>query len=504
MGFSVYSTSTVTTTTAAATTTMSSQYRGRRQWLLQALVSILLLFLRTAAAEGIDEEIVVEADPFLLRIFPKPDDFSLEKRVTVLWTVENIVREYFEEEFEDSSETLYIGSGITGLSLVPPDEDTTDYETIKFLGGAVAFHPASTVTPSKNDLQKSIRQALRQDSVKTRLNIYFPDLQQVVYVPLVLGNRGFAVEEEVVEEEVVEEISGNDNMGVSQEKPEDVKLTPNEFEGSDPNDANDREVAGFQSSSNSNGRNNAKKTTIGLSAGVAMGGAVIVLLIALLIESQRRRMELWREGGRSCASSIDGLSEEKPAKKMEKSTSQLTSNYYADDEQETTLRLPRIWGVSPTQRMGSGTARSSDVSASLEGEDILTCTSVDRRSIRNVESFEHQKRLVDTLKKEMMASNAEIHPYMQDTHLDQTEPCALSPTDLSAAALENQVLTQPVSTWHAPSDSSFTGSGSGASGYDSPSSPLQAMMGALRKSSGSKDTPSRGKRSQYDSDRAEL
>lgn len=476
----------------------SCRHRGR-DGLLRTLISLCLLALTIAQSVPADEEIVVEADPFLLRIAPKPQDFSLEKRVTILWTVENIVREFFEEKFKESRETLYIGAGITGLSLVPPDENTTTYETIKFLGGAVAFHPASSVTPTKRELQTSIKESLRQDGVKARLGMYFPGIQQVIYVPLVLGNRGFAVEEEQLEEQ----LSSNDNLDELSENPgAGTKPTPDKTNGIDTPTGGDRGIAGIQNSSFS-GSGNSRKRTVGLSTGVALGGAIIVLLIALLIESRRRRMDQWRESGRG-GTSLE-LEDENASKA--KSQPHGVSNYYMDDEQETTLRLPRIWGVSPSQRMDARTTPgSSDMSASNEGEDILTCTSVDRRSIRNVESFEHQKRLVDTLKKEMMASNAEIHPYMQDTHLDNTEPCALSPTDLSAAALQNEVLTRPVSTWHAPSDSSFTGSGSG-SGYDSPSSPLRGrMLGALQQLSlRPKDASSSSRlRSPYDPDRNEL
>jgi len=474
--------------------------------LFRTLLSLwLLAVIATVESQSTDEEIVVEADPFLLRIAPKPRDLSLEKRVTVLWTVENIVREFFEDKYKDSEETLYIGAGITGLSLVPPDENTTAFETIKFLGGAVAFHPASRITPNKAELQGSIKEALRQDGVKTRLRMYFPSVQQVIYVPLVLGNRGFAVQEE----DLLPEYNSNDNLDEPYEKPVVINKPSTSSEKLDIEEdgTSDRDVNAVQGSSVSynNAVGNSRKTTVGLATGVALGGAIIVLLVALLIESRRRRMDFWREP--SSPSSSEGGGENN-TKKEKASTQAAPDKYYMDDEQETTLRLPRIWGVSPSQRMESRTTPgSSDISASNEGDsiqEILTCTSMDRRSIRNVESFEHQKRLVDTLKKEMMASNAEIHPYMLPTSIDNTEPCALSPTDLSAAALENEALTRPVSTWHAPSDSSFTGSGSG-SGYDSPSSPLGAMMGALHLSSRqSKPSSSRRLRSPYEPDRGEL
>lgn len=463
----------------------------------------ILVAVATAQSVPSDEEMVVEADPFLLRIAPKPNDLSLEKRVAVLWTVENIVREYFEEKYKDSDDTLYIRAGITGLSLVAPDDgDTTNYESIKFLGGAVAFHPASRVTPNRNELQSSIKAALKQDGVKTRLRMYFPGVQQVDYVPLILGNRGFAVEEEPL-------VQSNDSKDEPIGKPAVITTKPatsSEKLDIQGDGASDRDVNAVQGSSLSyNSAGDSRKTTVGLATGVALGGAIIVLLVALLIESRRRRMDFWREPG--SPSSLEGGNEDMTKKENGAKQAATAEKYYMDDEQETTLRLPRIWGVSPSQRMESrNTVGSSDVSGSNEGDsiqEILTCTSMDRRSIRNVESFEHQKRLVDTLKKEMMASNAEIHPYMLPTSIDNTEPCALSPTDLSAAALENEALTRPVSAWHAPSDSSFTGSGSG-SGYDSPSSPLRAMMGTLQLSSRHSKPSSSRLRNPYGPDRAEL
>ncbi|CAB9522971.1 expressed unknown protein [Seminavis robusta] len=440
-----------------------------------------------------DDEIVVEADPFLLRLQPKPKDFSLQMKVTVLWTVENIVRQYFEDMYGDSDETLFIGAGITGLSVINEDEEA--FETIKFLGGAVAFHPSSPLLPNSTAVQSSIRDALQESVVLEKLGIYFPSVTKVDYVPLVLGNRGnfgYGVPDEE------DSLSSNDNSldDSASEKPVPPKPLPEVTRSSldDEEDEDERgitteenQIAEAQTTSQTYSAGNSKKTTIGLSTGVALGGAIIVLLIALLFESRRRRMDNWRESGRdSPPSQEDKAGKEKPASSM-------APRYYIEDDSEGALRLPRIWGVSPSQRMDSGTTPgSSDVSNEGDSvQDILTCTSMDRRSIQNVESFEHQKRLVDTLKKEMMASNAEVHPYMQDTHLDNTEPCALSPTDLSAAALENTTPSRPVPNWTSPSDSSFTGSGSG---YDSPSSPLRAIMGSLRMSSRQKTSSSRRSR----------
>jgi hypothetical protein len=445
-----------------------------------------------------DEEIVVEADPFLLRLAPKPEDFSLQMKVTVLWTVENIVRQYFEDLYRDSDETLFVGAGITGLSVV--NEDVETYETIKFLGGAVAFHPSSVTTPNRTEVQSSIKESLKESVVKEKLGIYFPSVTNVDYIPLSLGNRGFGYGQSTVGEETPSDTAQEE----ASEKPKPLQVP----EG-DPADDSEQlitdpsgvKVNAIQSQANTLSAENARKTTIGLSAGVAIGGAIIVLLIALLFESRRRRMHNWRDSARDNPSELS--LEEDRAKKDKPSTG---GRYYVEDDQEASLRLPRIWGVSPSQPMDSGTTRSSDVSLSNEGDsvqDILTCTSMDRRGIQNVESFEHQKRLVDTLKKEMMASNAEVHPYMQATHLDNTEPCALSPTDLSAAALQKNSTSRPVPTWHPPSDSSFTGSERG-SGYDSPTSPFRAMMSALSLSS-MMSTSSRSQHQRsYEPDSAEL
>jgi hypothetical protein len=472
---------------------------SRTAFVVFAVLGVLSTTTTVGAQDG--DQIVVEADPFLLRMAPKPEDFSLQMKVTVLWTVENIVRQYFEDLYRDSDETLFIGAGITGLSVV--DEAVEEYETIKFLGGAVAFHPSSKSTPNRTEIQASIMDSLKESVVVEKLGIYFPSVSKVDYIPLSIGNRGFGYGQSTLEE------LEPPNIGASQEEPTEkppvTKPSP-EVEPADGRDETYTDPSGVQinaieSQENSLSASNASKTTIGLSAGVALGGAIIVLLIALLLESRRRRMKNWRDSARGNPSDLS--LEGDRAKKNKPSTG---ARYYVEDDQEASIRLPRIWGVSPSQPMDSGTSGSSDLSASNEEnsvQDILTCTSMDRRGIQNVESFEHQKRLVDTLKKEMMASNAEFHPYMQATHLDNTEPCALSPTDLSAAALQKNATSRAVPTWFPPSESSFTASANG-SGNDSPSSSLRAMMRALSLSSMMSSSTSRSHRSPYEPESAEL
>jgi hypothetical protein len=468
-----------------------------------ALVICAVLSMTTAVLGAQDDdEIIVEADPFLLRLSPKPDDFSLQMKVTVLWTVENIVRQYFEELFRDSEETLFIGAGITGLSVVNEDVDT--YETIKFLGGAVAFHPSSAITPNSTEIQAAIEDSLQESVVMEKLGIYFPSVTKVDYIPLSLGNRGsFGYGQSTVQEQEPSDTTSNGFQQEPSEKPPAIKPLPEVEPVDGSTEGSGVQVNAIQSQENTLSAENSRKTTIGLSVGVALGGAIIVLLVALLFESRRRRMDNWRDSARDNSSD---LSLDEGMAKKDKPLASAGRRYYVDDDQEASLRLPRIWGVSPSQPMDSGTTRSSDVSGSNEGDsvqDILTCTSMDRRGIQNVESFEHQKRLVDTLKKEMMASNAEVHPYMQATHLDNTEPCALSPTDLSAAALQENMTSRPVPTWHPPSDSSFTTGSERGSGYDSPSSPFRTMMSRLSLSSLMSNTP-RSHHSPYEPDSAEL
>ena len=398
-----------------------------------------------------DDDTVLPIDRFLLRLGPRNSEFDLQEKVTVLWTIENLVREYFEDLYDGSSQTFFEGAGITGLSVVPPAEETANYETIKFLGGAVTFNAESTTTPTDSQIQSSIQSALDPTVVIERLSMYFPELTTAVFVPLELGNRGFGYSQPT------DNTSNDSGVNESYDKPK-TPVAPSGGLGN--------QVDAAEASTSTVSGNSRSSTTIGLSTGVALGGAIIVLLVGLLLQSRRRRMDSWRESGVEEDSvgsvELDLAKKPKPSIKV-----------YTEDEQEPSLRLPRLWGVQPSRPMDSGTSPgSSNMSAGDSIQEILTCTSMDRRSLQNVESFEHQKRLVDTLKKEMMASNTEIHPYMQTTHLDNTEPCALSPTDLSAAALENQVPT-----WRAPSDdaSSITGSGSG---YDSPTSasPLRIMM----------------------------
>lgn len=428
------------------------------------ILACLLLALATPIRA--DDDTTMSIDRFLLRLGPRDTEFDLQEKVTILWTIENLVREYFEDEYSESSQTFFESAGITGLSVVPPADETADYETVKILGGAVTFRSDSTATPTNSQIQSAVESALEPTVVIDRLSMYFPELTTAVFLPLELGNRGFGLQPA--------DLAGNNDGGLSEsyEKPK----TPYKPSGGNQIDAAESSV----SSSGSAPSN----TTIGLSTGVALGGAIIVLLVGLLVKSRQRRMDSWRESGVEEDSvgsvELDLAKKPKPAIKV-----------YTEDEQEPSLRLPRLWGVQPSQPMDSGTSPGScNLSTGDSVQEILTCTSMDRRSLQNVESFEHQKRLVDTLKKEMMASNAEIHPYMQTTHLDNTEPCALSPTDLSAAALENQVPT-----WRAPSDdaSSITGSGSG---YDSPtsSSPLRIMMRnfQLPGMSRSRDSPYHG------------
>ena len=434
--------------------------RSIRRCLLVVACSLLAL-TSTIQAQDEENETVVSIDRFLLRLGPRTEEFDLQEKVTVLWTIENLVREYFEVLYDGSTETLFEGAGITGLSVVPPEEEEANYETIKFLGGAVTFDAESTTTPTDAQMQSLIESALDPDTVIDRLTMYFPELTTAVFVPLELGNRGFG------NSQPEENTSNDSSLTESYDKPktpvdssttsgneDNAGTTGNQVDGVEANP-----TTSISSNSNSN------KTMIGLSTGVAVGGAIIVLLVGLLIESRRRRMDFWRESSRDSDST--GSIQPDMVKKTKPST-----KVYTDDEQEPSLRLPRLWGVTPSRPMDSGTSPGSSDNGGDSIQEILTCTSMDRRSIQNVESFEHQKRLVDTLKKEMMTSNTEIHPYIQATHLDNTEPCALSPTDLSAAALENDVPSR-VPAWPASSDSSFTGSGSG---YDSPTSPLRVMM----------------------------
>jgi len=500
--------------------------RGK-EWLCRSVVFVVLL-LSWGETHAQQKEVlsqrrqledkVVTIERFLLRLGPKQSDFSLKKKVTVLWTIENLVREYFESLYEGSSDTIFGGAGITGLSVVTPEEESPAYETVKFLGGAVTFDSDSLVTPTQSQLQIYIQDALDPDLVVQRLGVYFPTLDSAAFVPLALGNRGFGNDLTAPAQEEEEPGMSEEEL---YEKPV-PKPVPEESEteaaGETAGNAHQEQVDAATTNSDlqANGIQasqatyddgvDSTKTTVGLSTGVALGGAVILLLIALLVQSRQRRMEFWRE----CRDAKSGsLSLQDDIAKPNSGAASNMERYYMEEEQEPSLRLPRIWGVTPSGRMDAVTTPgSSDFSASNEGDsiqEILTCTSMDRRSIQNVESFEHQKRLVDTLKKEMMASNAEIHPYMQDTHLDNTEPCALSPTDLSAAALENDTSSRPVPTWHAPSDSSFTGSGSG-SGYDSPTSPLRVMMRTLQMSASRHQAQSTSRRnaSPYEADSVEL
>ena len=451
-------------------------------WLLLIQRTFLLVFLLQAALIRADEpsenEIVVPVDRFLLRLGPAQEDFALNEKVTVLWSVENLVREYFEDFYADTPETIFLGAGITGLSVVPPEELPEEVaassETLKFLGGAITFEASSTDVPSKSEVQSLIQDALRPEVVIDRLEMHFPGLNSVVFIPLELGNRGFGYPGDEDLGYTTPNEDGDGKPAFATNPPKESQTEDNQAEADPP-----VQVDKAQGTNQVQG-NNERKTTLGLATGVVLGGAIIVLLLGLLVQSRKRRMEFWRESRRDNGSiDLDDDVIETAHKSSPKG-----KGAYLEEEPETALRLPRIWGVVPSPRMeGTGTPPGSSNASQTEGDsvqEILTCTSMDRRSIQNVESFEHQKRLVDTLKKEMMASNAEIHPYMQDTHMDNTEPCALSPTDLSAAALENTSPSRPVPTWHAPSDSSFTGSGS-ESGYGSPSpSPLRAMMETLQ------------------------
>lgn len=444
----------------------------RRSFLVVAclLVALTTTTIHAQGGDGDEEETVLSIDRFMLRLGPRTEEFDLQEKVTVLWTIENLVREYFENLYDASTDTLFEGAGITGLSVVPAEEETANYETIKFLGGAATFDAASSVTPTSDEIQSFIEAALDPATVIERLTMYFPELTTSVFVPLELGNRGFGNPAPTASE-----ISSNNNSNDNSESTssEDDNSNGSTLKPKVPtvpsNSTNSNQVNGIELS-NISGNSGGDATTIGLSAAVAVGGALIVLLVGLLVHSRKRRMDSWRESSQE-NSSNDSYEQDTTKKSKQASTTKV----YIDDEQEPSLRLPRMWGVTPSRPMDSGTSPGSSSNEEDSIQEILTCTSMDRRSIQNVESFEHQKRLVDTLKKEMMASNAEMHPYIVATHhLDSTEPCALSPTDLSAAALENDTPSR-MPVWHAPSDSSFTGSGSG---YDSPptSSPLRTMM----------------------------
>jgi len=444
---------------------------------LVLLVSTMTI-TTTMAQDGVDDdrETVVPIDRFMLRLGPRSTEFDLQEKVTVLWEIENLVREYFEEAFQGSSTTLFEEAGITGLSMVPEEDDSELYETVKFLGGAVTFDADSMSVPTSSEVQTLVANALDSDAVIGRLSVSFPELSESTFIPLELGNRGFGP--------TAGTTSPNENDGDNTMMPQtyDKPKVPQ-------NNTINSEINGAASESISSENVSVGKTTIGLSAGVALGGAIICLLVGLLLESRRRRMEFWREAGRDSSSSNDADDDEDRNATIIKNPA--NKGVYAQDEQEPSLRLPRLWGVTPSRPMEAMTSPgSSEMSASNKDDEegdsvqeILTCTSMDRRSIQNVESFEHQKRLVDTLKKEMMASNAEIHPYLQAQNpMDHTEPCALSPTDLSAAALENPTqfpFWPPAAAAASDAASSISESG-GEEVVHSSTSPLHIMMRNLQ------------------------